>query len=171
MKLIGSLLVIVATTLMGAYYSNQYKMRIKSLLEMYRMLQMLSGEIEFSRGVLGESFLRLGNRVAKEYQVFLQQLSYRLAEGNGQTLEENWKQAVEEHLHITYLTKEDYDLFISLGEQLGYLDYEMELKTISMYMDRLQLKISNLEKEMTTKCKLYHTLGIASGCLFVLFII
>ncbi len=171
MKLIGSILVVVATTLIGEYYANGYKMRIKYLMEMHRLLQMLYSEVEFSRGVLEEALLQMERGVGNGYKQFLRELSKGLSVGNGKSLEEHWKEAVYEYLHIPYLEKEDYEFFLSIGEALGYLDYEMERRTIAMYIERLQKKIDMLEKEVSNKCKLYHTLGVTIGCMVVLVLI
>lgn len=61
--------------------------------------------------------------------------------------------------------------FFSLGEHLGYLDLEMQMKQLSLYEENLEEEISRLKEEASVKKRLYRSLGILGGLLLAVLLI
>lgn len=70
---------------------------------------------------------------------------------------------------LPYLREKD--AFFSLGEHLGYLDLEMQMKQLSLYEENLEEEISRLKEEASVKKRLYRSLGILGGLLLAVLLI
>ena len=68
-----------------------------------------------------------------------------------------------------FLEKEDKEKLISLGGQLGYLDTQMQERTLLLYLEQLELSISGLRGEIREKCRLSTALGVM-GSLFLVIV-
>ena len=55
-----------------------------------------------------------------------------------------------------------------LGEHLGYLDVDMQERTLKLYLEQLDLTIDYLRQNQREKCRLYTSLGIMGGMFLVI---
>ena len=81
---------------------------------------------------------------------------------DGQSLKTLWQTEIEKCLNNTYLTKEDKQIFLESGSQLGYLDRQMQLSSLEACMAR---------KNMKEKQKLSVALGLLSGFFIIILLI
>ena len=58
-----------------------------------------------------------------------------------------------------------------MGEHLGYLALEMQMKQLSLYEENLEEEISRLKEEASVKKRLYRSLGILGGLLLAVLLI
>ena len=58
-----------------------------------------------------------------------------------------------------------------MGEVLGYLDLEMQLSSIELYLEQLELCIRESQEAARTKQKLYQSLGVAGGIFLVILLV
>ena len=68
-----------------------------------------------------------------------------------------------------FLEKEDREKLLSLGGQLGYLDTQMQERTLLLYLEQLELSVSRLRGEIREKCRLSTVLGVM-GSLFLVIV-
>ena len=54
------------------------------------------------------------------------------------------------------------------GEHLGYLDVDMQERTLKLYLEQLDLTIDYLRQNQREKCRLYTSLGIMGGMFLVI---
>lgn len=54
---------------------------------------------------------------------------------------------------------------------LGYLDLEMQLSSIDLYLEQLEISIREAESSIGSKQKLYQSLGVAGGIFLVILLI
>lgn len=64
---------------------------------------------------------------------------------------------------MTSLTKKDKYQMIKFGEHLGYLDKEMQLNTLDLYLVQLDEELRGLTSNVKEKTYLYNSLGIMAG--------
>lgn len=166
LKIIGFIFVISASSLLGFVSSNDYKVRIDDLLYIKNVIIMIRGEIKYQKAPLPEAFYHVGKRVKAPFDTFLLAISERLENKDGDTFSHIWKDEISKNLIGTRLLKKDLNLFMQIGEQLGYLDNEMQLASLDLYMEQLDVEIIASEKRKTEKCRIYQCVGIISG-LFV----
>ena len=69
------------------------------------------------------------------------------------------------------LRREEKEKLGRLGEGLGYLDLEMQLSTMELYLEQLEGDIQRAEEEIQSKQRLYRSLGVAGGIFLVILLI
>ena len=64
--------------------------------------------------------------------------------------------------------KEYLEQLAGLGEHLGYLDVDMQERTLGLYLEQLDISIEYLRTNQREKCRLYTSLGIMGGMFLVI---
>lgn len=167
MRLAGILICAAAVLSAGFYAGFSIRRRIANLHRMENAAALLKGEIAFSGRILEEAFLDMSARLAEPFGEFFSLTARYLQEET--SLEEAWKQA-EEAFKNSSLTQEDLNLFRTLGRELGFLDVEMQLRTLELVEGQLVRRIKELEEQALSGCRMYQSLGIL-GALAVVIIL
>lgn len=66
------------------------------------------------------------------------------------------------------LDEKDIKQLAGLGGRLGYLDVDMQERTLLLYLEQLELSISRLRGEMRERCRLSTALGMMGSLLLVI---
>ena len=61
------------------------------------------------------------------------------------------------------MEKEEREEWEKLGGTLGYLDLEMQVSTIQIYVRRLKLRMEQTEKESHERLRMYPVIGAFIG--------
>lgn len=162
-KIIGCILVIASSAGIGFYFSCDMRCRIEDLKELKKLIGLLKGDIRYAITPLPEAISSLARRHSGNYGSFLQYVSKKLQELSGQTFSEIWRVAVEKELISTSLTKKDKLQLVHFGDNLGYLDKDMQLNTLELYLSQLDEEITDISKTIKEKTYLYNSLGIMAG--------
>ncbi len=170
-KIIGICLILCSSTAIGFECSSRLKERIGELESIRKLLLMLRGEIKYSHSTLSEAFYTIGKRLKSSYGVFLLKAAEEMDSMEGQTLAQIWENCVNGELKESALKKEDKEKLIHLGSQLGYLDTEMQISTIELYLEQVQEEIKNATENFKRNGKLYRTLGVMAGIFLVILMI
>lgn len=162
-KVVGCILIILSSTLMGFYCSNELKARINDIKELRKLIVLLRGDIRYANTPLPEAICAIARRHEGSFKEFFTRVSERLSENSGNTFSQVWKEAVDLELLKTSLNKKDKSLLIQFGENLGYLDKEMQMNTLELFLAQIEDEINDLSKTVKEKSYLYSTLGIMAG--------
>jgi stage III sporulation protein AB len=162
-KIIGCIMVIASSTGMGLFFSNEMKCRIEDLKDLKKMISLLRGDIRYANTPLPEAISSIARRHNGSFESFFSSVSSKLHELSGLTFSDIWKDAVEKELMNTSLTKKDKQLLIQFGENLGYLDKDMQINTLDLYISQLEDEINEISKTAKEKTYLYNSLGIMAG--------
>lgn len=162
-KVVGCILIILSSTLMGFYCSNELKARVNDLKELRKLMVLLRGDIRYGNTPLPEAICAIARRHEGSFKNFFTKISERLSELSGKTFSHVWKEAVEKELIKTSLNKRDKLGLINFGDNLGYLDKEMQMNTLELFLTQLEDEISELSKTAKEKSYMYNTLGIMAG--------
>ncbi len=171
-RVIGAFFVILASTGIGLYFGSNLKDRLEKLQMLKQQFTAIKSDIGYSKTTFPEAMQHMaeklsGSRECYEFANFYEELSKQLIERSGISLREIWENAVEKHLKKTTLTASDLQLLSSLGGQFGGLDRDMQLKTIDLYLARLEEdRILEVQKA-GEKMRLYRTLGLLAGAFLV----
>lgn len=115
-----------------------WKRRYVQLGQMQRSLRMLHGEIRYTGAELPEAIDQIALRQEKPFSDFYHGLSEQMRRMDGQSLKTLWQTEIEKCLNNTYLTKEDKQIFLESGSQLGYLDRQMQLSSLEACMAQIE---------------------------------
>ncbi|WP_167958845.1 stage III sporulation protein AB [Anaerosporobacter faecicola] len=171
MKVIGAVLVILSTGGMGVYFSLILKERIKDLKELNKLILVLRGEIRYASTPLPEAVGNLATRTDGEFKRFLLAVEEELDKLEGRSFNDIWRGCVEKELLDTSLNKKDKLLLSRLGENLGYLDKEMQLNTIDLYITQIQGELDDAMDSVKEKVRLYNMLGVMAGIFITIILI
>jgi len=110
-------------------------------------------------------------RLPEPFSSFLERTAEEMAHLDGRPFAELWQDQIRRQLSGTHLKREDKEQLCTLGEVLGYLDLEMQLSAIELYLEQLELGIRNAQETMAAKQKLYQSLGVAGGAFLVILLV
>lgn len=162
-KIVGCIMVIVSSTAMGFFFSNELKCRIEDLKELRKLIVLLRGDIRYANTPLPEAISAIARRQNRNFEEFLTGIYTRLNELSGLTFAEVWKDAVENKLKNTSLSKMDKTNLAHFGENMGYLDKDMQMNTLDLYISQLEVEIEELSKSVKEKSYLCNGLGVMAG--------
>lgn len=163
LKIIGCILIIASSTGMGFFFSNEIKCRVEDLKELKKLISLLRGDIRYANTPLPEAISSIARRHHGNFQGFFNGVCTQLHELSGLTFSEIWKNAVEKELTNTSLSKADKLQLAQFGDNLGYLDKEMQINTLDLYLSQIEDVIEELTKTAKEKSYLYNSLGIMAG--------
>ncbi|MDK2798707.1 MAG: stage sporulation protein [Clostridiales bacterium] len=171
LKLIGCILIVGSSTIMGYTIANKYAKRPEELRALQAALQMLESEIIFSVNPLPDAFERISKYVPKNIHKLFAHSAYLLKQRTGITAQEAWSISVHQTREEMHLEKEDREILISFGNSLGCSDREQQLKNIHLACSKLALEEKKAEKLREKNEKLYKNLGVLGGILVALIFI
>lgn len=171
LKTAGAFLILLASTGIGVSFSMDLKKRCEELRILKRMAAMLRGEIRYAKTPLPEAFVRIAQRLPEPFRGFLEEVAGELEQADGTGLGEIWNRKICQCLGQTRLTGADRERLKTLGEVLGYLDREMQLAAIDLYLEQLDGGIAEALEDRGSKERLYRSLGVAGGIFLVILLI
>lgn len=171
LKIIGCILVTTSSAAMGFFFSSEMKSRIEDLKELRKLIVLLRGDIRYANTPLPEAVSSIARRHRGNYSAFFQNVSEKLHELSGQTFSAIWKEAVQSQLADSALTKKDRLHLTQFGENLGYLDKEMQINTLDLYITQLEDEITDQSKTIKEKVYLYNSIGIMAGIFITIIMI
>lgn len=170
-KVIGVICVISGCVGTGLSMSRSYVRRYRQLEMLRQMTVLLKGEIRFACAELPEAFEHVARRIDPPFSDFLKDLSGELRSMEGKPFHVLWKKHVEGSLGHSCLTKDDLEALIRMGGQLGFLDREMQLAAIDLYLDELDISMKSFGQTISQKQRLSLSLGILSGLFLVILLV
>jgi len=171
MRIIGAVLVMVASCGIGFLFAAEVSKRRKELEEQYSLMRLLLGDIRYMRDSFPEAIRKEMLRHKGSYDSFLNAVSERLCEAAGQSFAEIWRTAVESELQQSALTEADKQRMKYFGESITYTDRENVMMCFEHYLEELKEEIDGTNRVAGTKMKLYRSLGVLAGVfIIVLFI-
>lgn len=172
-KTCGIILILAASAGIGFNLSNIMKLRLDELTELKKMILMLRGEIKYTGTPLGEAFGVIARRTKGIYSEFFKNTAEELSKFSGKSLPEIWKEQMTSELmkKESHLSEKDWKWLLQFAEGLGYLDKEMQIGTIELYMEQLDEMISEGTKDYSKNSKLCKALGICAGLFLTIILI
>ena len=162
LKVIGSVLIISASFLIGNSKSrNLYKRRdfLKSFIV---FLNSLSTNLRYET----MDIFTTVSLCARD-----ENLSYISIKENKQPFDQQWHQQILSLPSSLSLKKSDTELLKEFGNELGKTDIDGQLKHIELYKNLFQKELMSAEEDILNKSKLYKTMGLFAGISTTLMII
>lgn len=171
LKITGCVLIITSSTGMGLMLGNEIKRRIEDLKSAKTIALLLRGDIRYAHTTLPEALENVAKRHEGRYTKFLNKVSKELKSYQGVSFSQVWKKAMETELDKTALSKKDREDWLAFGEQLGYLDKDMQINHIDWYITQVEENMKEVTDDAKDKIKLYRSLGILFGILITILVI
>ena len=170
-KVLGSLIVIFAGIGFGFHKAAKEQRRLEQGIAIKRMLYLLQGEIRYGFTPLPEAVLKISTKTEKEYQPFLKNVAKQLETHSEESFAKVWQQAAEKKLKQVIYEPKFYEILKNMGETIGYLDQQMQEKTILLTIEQLDDQIFLMKDQVVKNCKMYRSLGISLSVLIVIIVL
>ena len=166
MKGIKYILLIVIfglSTGIGILISKSYENRVIELKEFKNVLNIMKTKIKFTYEPLAEIFKQISKdnktNVERIFGQMANQITYY-------PTKDVWKNCIQD-ADIS-IKQEDKDILKRLGKLLGQTDVEGQISEIEVTQSFLDTQIEKAEEEKKKNQKMYKTLGIVKGLVFVI---
>ena len=165
-KFIILLVILGISIYIGILVSKKYVNREKELKEFKNALSILGTQIKFTYEPLPKIFKQIGEitkgNTGKIFtNAYMNMDKYQAGDA--------WKKSVEES--NGNINKEDKEIIKKLGNLLGQVDVEGQLKEIKLEEEFIKGQIGRAEEERKKNEKLYRTLGVTIGMTIVIILI
>lgn len=170
-KGLGCLLIVAGSTGIGIYKAGEMTKRIEALKELQRLFLILKNEIRYMVTPVPDAMGHVADRCSGDYSQFFRSVELALYEKNGRSLGDIWQENVNEHLDKGILKEQDIRLICEIGSNIGYLDKEMQLSAMELYMGNLETMIEYLTIHTPGKKRVQKCLWAFGGFLLVIILI
>ena len=151
------------STAIGLAISKSYENRVIELKEFKNILNIIKTKIKFTYEPLADIFRQISNNnetnVEKIFGQMANQITYFQTK-------EVWENCIQE-ADIS-INQEDKEILKKLGKLLGQTDVEGQVSEIEVTENFLNMQIDKAEEDKKKNQKMYKTLGITIGLVFVI---
>ena len=151
LKFAGILMIFIAGTGMGTAKSMELTKRERNLKKFLWLTSCLKGTVRCGNSCFPEAFLEISEKFDGMYQEFLQSLADRLKGQEGQTLGQIFRDCAKKEFRTAGFSAEEMELIASLGDRLGYLDREMQLRQLDVFEEELCRRLDFLACQLPEK--------------------
>ena len=171
MRIIGMMMVFIASSGIGIAYSYMYKKRIEDLSNWKKCIIHLKNEINFSLTPLPEAFEMISKRYIGPFSTFFYELSCILDNHSTTPLIKLDEKKLRDLLNGTCLGEKDNRVIIDFIKNIGLSDKDSQISTINLHLESLENEIQDARKDEEKNNKLYKTLGVLAGIFIIVIFI
>jgi len=168
MKHLGCLLVVLSCSMIGHLLAANVRNRPRQLREIQAALQMLATQVGFSANALPEAFDHVAVHCSAPVKPLFSLAAKELRAGDGTTAAEAWQTGLESARINWSLTRDDEEVLISLGSNLGVSDGEDQVRHLHLTCEQLKNRQGYAEELEKRNARLYEFMGLAVGLLLVI---
>ena len=154
------------STSIGFLISKSYQNRVVELKEFKTILNIMKTKIKFTYEPLAEIFKQIAKDNDTEIEKIFGQMANQLSYYQ---VKEVWENCIQ-NADIS-IKQEDKDVLKKLGKLLGQTDVEGQISEIEVTENFLNMQIENAEEEKKKNQKIYKTLGVVAGLVFVIILV
>ena len=165
LKIIGSILIITATTSIGFSNSNEMQCHLRELEELKKIFCLLRSELQYTRAPFAEVFEKIGQKTMQPFQMWFFELCAKLNEKRCGMFWEIWCLSITEDLQGTKLKADELEELKNVGKNLEYME------SLDLYIEQLEYKITNTREAYRSKRKLCQSMGVMGGIFLVILLL
>ena len=170
-RIMGAILIIFASGGIGVTKGIELQKYLRELEQLKQIFWMLKREIQYTKAPFSEAFSHIGRRMEGAQGEWLLYLARHIEEKAGATFFQLWTESIDQCLIKSQLKSKDREELKAIGMQMGYLDEQMQLGTIDLYLEQLSFVIEKAREELVMKKRLCNCLGVMGGIFLVIILI
>lgn len=170
-KIIGCVVIVLASTLAGFIYSERLKYRVIQLNEIQRAMYQLQNEITYVHALLPDAFKSIAEKSKEPIKELFNKTSELLSNNEYENVYEAMKASVNLTKDKLYLNSDDIDVILDLSKTLGESDIQGQNSMFSLTTSNLKKQIKISEEFMNKNIKMYRCLGFSFGAMIVIVLI
>ncbi len=162
-KTLGICMVIAATSAGGFSAANKIRDQYEQLRYLQKLVCLLRSEIQYARSYLGEAFLRIGSSARSPYKEWFLGMREEMDGRRGGIFAQIWEEKAKEYLQDSGLSEEMLEKLAGYGSQMGIADVNMQVRTLDLWQEEIELAMEEMREKMGTRIRLCHCLSVMSG--------
>jgi stage III sporulation protein AB len=169
-KIVGAILILLATTWTGFEVAKQLTERPRQLRALKTALQSLEAEIMYGHTPLYEAARRLSQQLPSPINDFFKKFGNKLTESET-TVRDAWEESLKEIWGKTALKKGEFEIMKQFGETLGRHDRVSQQKQIMLTLTHLEREESEARDRQIRYEKMVKSIGFLSGLLLIILLL
>lgn len=150
----------------GILKSRELMLHEKNLEEFLQVILCLKGEIRCGNSSLSDALRDTACRCRGRYEEFLERVAACIEANTEEKLSIIFQNCTENYLTDLKLDEDERRKISLLGEKLGYLDREMQIRQLELYETDFLYLLQNLRKDKEEKKKYIEVLVLwVASCL------
>ncbi|WP_017415705.1 stage III sporulation protein SpoIIIAB [Clostridium tunisiense] len=170
-KILGILLILISSTVVGFMYGEGMKKRVKELNELLRGVYILKNEINYMHSLLPEALMKVSEKCTGTIKKIFVDASKILLSNEEVDVYTSFKKSIDINKSNINLTKEDLSIFLDLSKSLGELDVDGHNDIFSLVTENLNKAIIGAESNLEKSIKMYRYLGFSFGAMIAIVLI
>ncbi|MGI6731271.1 MAG: hypothetical protein ACOX5F_05125 [Anaerovoracaceae bacterium] len=170
-KFLLYILIIAGASISGMLKAKSFDNRVFHLQDFISTLKILESEMKYLMDPLPEIFKRIQHIKRGMTSMLFQTTWEMLQEDQTHNFSQCWEKAVYTVYNESSLTREDKEIIVDFGMNIGKTDIENQLNIFSRTSSLLEGQVKEAIEHRTTKGKMYKSLGVAIGILVVIILI
>ena len=171
LKMLGGVVLILSTSLIGSIKAGELKERVENLLELNRMIVLLQGELRFHHATLSEAFENVEKRMEGSFAECLKTFVEKLRSKDSGGFEKSWSEFTEQLLEKKLFLNSDQGIFRVIQNALGYLDLTLQKDSMELAVLQIEDAVKEAKRQQEEKEKLYRIMGVTIGMLLTLVVL
>ncbi len=165
LKVIGSVVIVVACTGLGFEKVYEMKLHLRQLEELKRIIIFFRSELYYKRTPFIELFENASKSTEGIFGIWLTNLAKELQKHQAARFQETWRKSIEIDLSSSFMNKTEVNALLQLGASLNHIE------SLDLYLEQLELSIQRAREEEQNKRKLYQSMGMLGGIFLVILLL
>lgn len=137
-KLFGALLILISGSSIGWILGSIYNNRVKELKELQLALSIFDTEISYGRTLLPEALKKSVDTLSSPLSRIFMEASEELNKANNHNFYDIWQEKINKNIKNSYLNREDFEILLNWGRQIGNSTLDDQLKINKQAVKRLE---------------------------------
>ena len=168
LKSVGGIMIFAGCLGLGVWYRVQLTGRVKALRLLRSILELLSGEVRYGRATLPECCRHIAPQLPSSFCRAMQEVDERMRRNDGDTFTSVFCECMRKPLKELPLQEEDREDFLGFVSESGFMDSQMQLRTLERSCKLLTDTTERLQRENVEKCRMAVGLGAMGGLFLIL---
>ncbi|WAH38996.1 stage III sporulation protein SpoIIIAB [Alicyclobacillus dauci] len=167
LKLVGAMLIVLATTLIGFRVAGAYRDRPRQLRSLIRALTHLQAEVEYQTTPLPVALQNVAARGSPPCSTMFQRVSDHLIK-DGMTVSEAFRVSLVRLVGESALQSADCEAIQSVADSLSTMDVTHLQTQFQMALEALRQAESGAREHGLKNARLWQYLGVLTGVILVI---
>jgi len=168
LKILGAILILIATSGLGFFGGMQLSRRVRELESLRNDFVFLEMEINYNATPLPQIFKKLKSINAQDSNSLWDKLLVVLNDGEGISTEEAWRRALEIFCQKSSLTKDDILILKDFGLGLGSTSRQEQLKKFKLIQELLQIRQQDALTKKQKNQRMWRSMGLLGGLALII---
>ena len=170
-KILGIVLIIGSSTILGFSYGEKFKKRVKELKDLQQGIYVIKSEINFTRSLLPDALHKVYEKCDGPIGGIFLRASELLKTNEEKDVYSCFSQSLKEKKEELALTKGDIGIFMDFTKSLGEMDIEGHNDMLALTLENLKKAVENAEDNIDKNVKMYRYLGFSFGAMIGIILI